>query len=134
MTERELARRIPTQADFDLFAAISGDDNPIHVDAAFSARTRFGRPVSHGMLLYSWAWCLLRAAFPGRQHRAARLMFPHPCYAGEEVAFRLTEPAEGTLRLSVRRTADAADVLTLETEFDSELEPERDSVRREVEP
>lgn len=39
------------QADFDLFAGISGDNNPIHVDPAFSARTRFGHTVSHGMLL-----------------------------------------------------------------------------------
>ena len=42
---------IPTQEEFDLFARISGDDNPIHVDPEFSARTRFGRTVSHGMLI-----------------------------------------------------------------------------------
>ena len=42
-----------TQRDFDRFAALSGDDNPIHVDPAFAARTRFGRTVCHGMLLYS---------------------------------------------------------------------------------
>jgi acyl dehydratase len=41
-----------TQAEFDAFARLSGDDNPIHVDPEFSARTRFGRTVAHGMLLY----------------------------------------------------------------------------------
>ena len=40
-----LVRRTFAQRDFDRFAALSGDDNPIHVDAAFAARTRFGRTV-----------------------------------------------------------------------------------------
>ncbi len=45
--------RVFRQADFDRFAALSGDDNPIHVDAGFAAKTHFGRTVCHGMLLYS---------------------------------------------------------------------------------
>ena len=45
--------RTLTQQDFDLFAKLSGDSNPIHVDPEFSARTRFGKTVSHGMLLFS---------------------------------------------------------------------------------
>lgn len=115
MTERELARRVPRQADFDLFAAVSGDDNPIHVDPEFSARTRFGRTVSHGMLLYSWAWALLRSAFPGREPDVAQLRFPNPCYAGEEICFLMSEPETGFVQVRVCRTADEAEVLTLET-------------------
>jgi acyl dehydratase len=41
-----------SQAQFDAFARISGDDNPIHVDPEFCAGTRFGRTVAHGMLLF----------------------------------------------------------------------------------
>ena len=48
-----ILRRTFGQRDFDRFAALSGDDNPIHVDPEFAGRTRFGRTVCHGMLLYS---------------------------------------------------------------------------------
>lgn len=115
MTERELARRVPTQADFDLFAKVSGDDNPIHVDPVFSARTRFGRTVSHGMLLYSWAWALLKHAFPDTDPDVARLMFPNPCYAGEEIRFLLSEPEPGQVKVRVCRSADGAELLLLDT-------------------
>ena len=41
MTRRTLEHAF-AQDDFNRFAALSGDANPIHVDAAFAARTRFG--------------------------------------------------------------------------------------------
>ena len=116
MSERELGRRVPTQEDFDLFARISGDDNPIHVDPDFSERTRFGRTVAHGMLLYSWAWALLRSHFPDRHFAHAQLMFPHPCFAGEEITFMLAGVTHGNVHVSVRRVQDNAEVLSLLTE------------------
>lgn len=79
----------PTQADFDHFAVLSGDDNPIHVDPAFAARTRFGRTVSHGMLLYSLLHCAISAAFPGATHLEQQLIFPHPAYADEPLTIRI---------------------------------------------
>ncbi|WP_417767729.1 MaoC/PaaZ C-terminal domain-containing protein [Stappia sp.] len=106
----------PTQADFDAFADLSGDDNPIHVDPAFSARTRFGRTVSHGMLLYSRVWALLGARHPGRRHAMQSLMFPNPAYAGEELAIRFSASArEGNaeaITIEISRTADAKVVLS----------------------
>jgi acyl dehydratase len=54
-----------TQADFDCFARLSGDDNPIHVDAEFSARSRFGRTVAHGLLLCSVLRGLIEKLAPG---------------------------------------------------------------------
>jgi acyl dehydratase len=51
-------------AEFDAFARLSGDDNPIHVDPDFSSRTRFGRTVSHGMLIYAKLWALVRQVRP----------------------------------------------------------------------
>jgi len=79
-------RRRVTQDDFDRFARISGDDNPIHVDPAFAARTRFGRTLAHGMMLYSLVVHLIRAELlPGSVELEQDLVFPGPIYAGDEL-------------------------------------------------
>lgn len=79
------------QSDFDRFAALSGDDNPIHVDADFSARTKFGRTVAHGMFLYSVVCAVLGTQLPGpgTMQVEQELMFPSPTYAGEEVTIEV---------------------------------------------
>jgi len=101
-----------TQADFDAFARISGDDNPIHVDPGFAARTRFGRTVAHGMLLYAVLWTLVRRHCPGMRHAAQSLMFPSPAFAGEALVFEgsVHDDAAGTIALAVRRAGDGAAV------------------------
>ena len=91
-----------TQADFDRFAALSGDDNPIHVDPAFAARTRFGQTVAHGMLLYSLVAAAIGRDYPGAVQVEQDLTFPNPTPVGETVTVHLAPdgpPAEGRLRL-----------------------------------
>ena len=39
-----------TEADIASFAQVTGDTNPLHTDAAYAARTRFQKPIAHGML------------------------------------------------------------------------------------
>ncbi len=106
----------PSQSDFDRFAALSGDDNPIHVDPAFSARTRFGRTVSHGMLLYSRAWALIKKHWPQAEHAGQNLMFPAPSYADEPLVIAI-EPVDGDpSRLAVTITRQADGEVTLQGE------------------
>ncbi|MGX1308713.1 acyl dehydratase [Amorphus suaedae] len=100
----------PTQDAFDRFASLSGDDNPIHVDPAFSARTRFGRTVSHGMLIYSRVWALIRGRWPDARHAGQTLMFPNPAFAGEPLTIRIVPEADG-LAVTVARDADGEIVL-----------------------
>ena len=87
MTGRRIrARRRVTQDDFDRFARLSGDDNPIHVDAVFAAGTRFGRTLAHGMMLYSIVVHLIRTELlPGSVELEQDLVFPGPIYAGDEL-------------------------------------------------
>jgi acyl dehydratase len=84
-------RRIFTQSDFDRFAALSGDDNPIHVDPEFAARTKFGRTVAHGMFLYSVVCSVLSTHLPGPGtfQVEQQLMFPSATPTGEEVEVRV---------------------------------------------
>lgn len=97
----------PTQAEFDAFARLSGDDNPIHVDPEFSARTRFGRTVSHGMLIYAMLWAMLRRARPGQDHVSQGLMFPSPAFAGEALRLTLADDGDGVAMVAAR-VADGA--------------------------
>lgn len=83
------AKRIFTQDDFNRFAALSGDDNPIHVDPQFSARTRFGHTVAHGMLLYSVLGATWSAHLPGAIQFEQELIFPAPTFVGDEMTFQL---------------------------------------------
>jgi len=43
--------RTLTDAHFLFFAGLTGDNHPIHYDVEYARRTRFGRPVAHGLLL-----------------------------------------------------------------------------------
>ena len=38
-----------TAEDILKFAEVSGDNNPLHSDATYAARTRFKQPIAHGM-------------------------------------------------------------------------------------
>ena len=84
-------RRVLLQADFDRFAALSGDDNPIHCDPDFAARSHFGATVAHGMLLYG---CISKALSelipgPGVMQLEQSLKFTHPTYTDEPITVKL---------------------------------------------
>lgn len=42
--------RTITEADIVNFAGVSGDFNPLHLDAEYAAKTQFGKRISHGVL------------------------------------------------------------------------------------
>jgi 3-hydroxybutyryl-CoA dehydratase len=44
-----------TEADVNTFAALTGDTNPIHLDAEYAATQVFGQRVAHGLLALSIA-------------------------------------------------------------------------------
>ena len=48
-----------------LFADVSGDYNPIHLDIEFAEKTRFGKRIAHGMLVSSFISALFVMKLPG---------------------------------------------------------------------
>ncbi len=54
-----------SQTDVDLFAKVSGDNNPLHLDAEFAATTQFKKPIIHGALASSVFSKVMGTQFPG---------------------------------------------------------------------
>jgi 3-hydroxybutyryl-CoA dehydratase len=81
-----------TQKDIILFAACSGDVNPVHLDKDYAATTPFGEPIAHGM----WTGALISAAIatqlpgPGSVYRSQSLSFKNPVKVGDTVTIKLT--------------------------------------------
>ncbi|MBA3531490.1 MAG: dehydratase [Ardenticatenales bacterium] len=51
----QTAGRTITEADIVNFAGVSGDFNPIHINATYAANTMFGQRIAHGLLVLSIA-------------------------------------------------------------------------------
>lgn len=85
-------KRVLTQEDVQTFADLSGDHNPIHLDAEFAATTVFKKPIVHGMLSASLISTALAMKLPGEGsvYMSQSLSFKLPVYVGEEVTVVLT--------------------------------------------
>lgn len=83
--------RAITEADVLAFAEISGDFNPVHVDEAFAASTRFQGRVAHGMLIASLISALLARKLPGPGaiYVSQSLQFRRPVRLGDHVEARV---------------------------------------------
>lgn len=81
--------------DIQLFALMSGDLNPQHLDAEFAASTRFHGVIAHGM----WGAALISAVL------GTRLPGPGAVYLGQTLSFRAPVRVGDTLVVSVTVTA-----------------------------
>jgi len=54
-----------TQTDLTLYAAVTGDFNPVHFDPVYSAQTRFKGPIAHGMIASDLVSGLIGMKLPG---------------------------------------------------------------------
>lgn len=79
-----------TEADIILFAGITGDFNPLHVDAEAAARTRFGGRIAHGMLSASLISTVIGMKLPGTGalYMSQSLRFTKPVRIGETITAR----------------------------------------------
>src|SRR3546814_18729335 len=54
-----------TDADIVLFAGVSGDTNPVHLDEEYASGTMFKGRIAHGMLTAAFLSAVLGARMPG---------------------------------------------------------------------
>lgn len=79
--------RTITAADIETFAALTGDRNPLHLDAAYAARTRFGERIAHGMLTAGLISTVIGMHLPGPGgiYASQTLKFVRPVRIGDAI-------------------------------------------------
>jgi 3-hydroxybutyryl-CoA dehydratase len=78
------------ESEIDAFAALSGDHNPLHVDADFARAKGFPGRVAHGQLLAAKVSAFVGMVMPGRDclFLESQLAWPKPVHAGDTVTVR----------------------------------------------
>jgi 3-hydroxybutyryl-CoA dehydratase len=76
-----------TEADVETFASLTGDRNPVHVDQAYAARTRFGGRIAHGLLTAGLISTVLGMHLPGPGaiYLSQSLRFRRPVRIGDAI-------------------------------------------------
>jgi 3-hydroxybutyryl-CoA dehydratase len=76
-----------TEADVFQFAEISGDKNPVHLDAEYTEKSRFRERIAHGMLTASLVSAVLgmKLPGPGSVYLSQSLEFKAPVKFGEVI-------------------------------------------------
>lgn len=83
---RSLRKRV-TDRDIHLFAEVSTDHNPVHVDEEYAQETIFGGRIAHGMLTASLISAVIGEQLPGHGtvYLAQELKFLAPVHPGDVV-------------------------------------------------
>jgi len=94
------------EADIIAFAAVSGDNNPVHLDADYAATTSFGERIAHGMLSASYISAVIGTQLPGPGaiYLSQALRFKRPVKIGDEVTARATISEIDTAKARVTLT------------------------------
>jgi 3-hydroxybutyryl-CoA dehydratase len=76
------------------FAQLTGDTNPVHLDAEYAARSMFGERIAHGMLVAGLISAALGTRLPG----------PNSIYLGQDLKFTAPVKIGDTVTVTVTVT------------------------------
>ena len=89
--EAEFSKTV-TEADIEMYAKVSGDVNPVHMDEDFAKTTIFKTRIAHGMLSAGFVSAILGTKLPGPGciYLSQSLKFLAPVMIGDTVMARAT--------------------------------------------
>lgn len=95
-----------TENDIQLFAEVSGDHNPLHMNEEYASKTSFGQRIAHGALTASYISGILgnNLPGPGSIFTGLSMRFRRPVYIGSDVTVRaeVTELLERGNRVTLK--------------------------------
>lgn len=80
-----------TESDVVMYAGITGDFNPMHIDQVYAEKTRFGGRIAHGMLTAGFISAVLGMKLPGEGsiYMSQSLRFTRPVRIGDTITARI---------------------------------------------
>ena len=109
-----------TEADVVLFAGISGDTNPVHLNEEFAKETMFQGRIAHGMLSASFISTVLGTKLPGPGaiYLSQNLKFKAPVRCGDTVSATatITDIVAEKKRVVMQTTCSVRNQVVLEGE------------------
>lgn len=81
-----------TQENAEHYAAVTGDNNPIHFETEEAYHSRYGRPIAHGMILAGFISGVIGSYLPGFGciYEKQTLNFARPVFYGDMILTRVT--------------------------------------------
>ncbi|MEK9672345.1 MAG: MaoC family dehydratase [Rhodospirillaceae bacterium] len=81
-----------TESDILIFAGVSGDTNPVHLNQEFASETMFEDRIAHGLLTASFISTVIGTKMPGPGciYVSQSLKFKAPVKAGDTVTAKAT--------------------------------------------
>ncbi|HYH22996.1 MAG TPA: MaoC family dehydratase, partial [Azospirillum sp.] len=109
-----------TDADIVLYAGISGDTNPVHLNQEYASGTMFQGRIAHGMLTAGFISAVLGTKLPGPGciYISQNLKFKAPVRSGDTVTARatITEIIPEKRRVIMRTVCTVGQTVVLEGE------------------
>lgn len=107
-----------TDADIVLFAGVSGDVNPVHLNQEFASETMFEGRIAHGMLSASFISTVIGTKLPGPGaiYLAQNLKFKAPVRSGDTVQARvtITEIIADKRRIALKTVCSVGDKVVID--------------------
>lgn len=125
--DSETFEKTITDADILLFAAVSGDFNPMHVNNEYAKKTFFKQRIAHGAMTAAMISAALTLAFPGSIYISQYSEFTAPVHSGDTIKAEVTciEKMEKG-RVKMRTTCYNQDgAVVLKGEAITRLKPEK---------